>query len=163
MFTGDKEPGRYADHGIKVERAILVEGDEAEKVVKGHGGGGDLTATRCFGGHRRGDLACVLLLHAGQADLEMTSARAPWGECMNRTGIRTSGALLRWLLAVGWNVEGVGLGRGGGGGRCRDRANGTVKTRDRAGMNLPCMSVVLRFLILFFVMALHISRHHVII
>lgn len=115
MFTGDKKSGRYADHCIKVERAILVEGEEAEKVVKGHGGCGDLAATRCFGDHLRDDFACVLLLHTGCADFEMASARAPWGKCVDGTGIWTSGALLsEGLFAVNWNIEGVRGGRRGG-------------------------------------------------
>lgn len=130
MFTGDEEAWMYCDHGIKVERAILVEGDEAEKVVKGHGGCGDLTAARCFGDHLRGDFACVLLLHTGCADLEMTSACAPWGECVDRTGIWTSGALLsEGMFAVGWDIEGVRGGWGGGGGRWRMNANRTVNGR----------------------------------
>lgn len=120
VFTRDKEARRHADHRIKVERASLVEGDEAEKVVKGHGGGRDLTATRCFSSHLRSDFACVLLLHAGCADLEMATARAPWGKRVGRTGIRTSGALLsKGLSAVSWDVEGVVRWRGGGGGRWR--------------------------------------------
>lgn len=116
MFAGDEEPGRYADHGIEIKGARLVEGDEVEKVVEGHGGGCDLTPSRCLGNYLRGGLACVLLLHAGCANLEMTSARAAWGKGMNGADILTSGALLRkGLLAVGGDIEGMGGGTGGGG------------------------------------------------
>ena len=148
VFASDEEAGRYADHRVKVERAGLVEGDEVEKVVKRHGGGSDLTAPRCFGGHLRSDFACVLLLHAGRADLEVTAARAPWGKCVGRAGVWTSGALLsEGLTKVCGDVEDVLRWRGGGGRWRRECESGGKGERKS---DIPCMeSLVLLFLIPF--------------